>query len=121
MGDFISKIGKLAATKNLAICLTMETTTRVRADMETCLYPAIAGTAWDNGIHARIVLFRDWLLKVVTPSSQESYETGSRCAAVVKAGGVSYDGPGKMAPFKITKVFHSSSSGSSLLMILVWP
>ena len=104
MSDFVSKIGKLAATKNIAILLTMQTTTRVRAEAEACLYPAITGTAWDNGIHARIALFRDWLLKSGTSSSQGSYESGSRCAAVVKAGGVSSEGFGRAIPFRIRKV-----------------
>ena len=104
MSDFVSKIGKLAATKHIAILLTMQTTTRVRAEAETCLYPAITGSAWDNGVHARIALFRDWLLKSGTSSSQRSYESGSRCAAVVKAGGVSYEGFGRVIPFRIRKV-----------------
>ena len=104
MSDFVSKIGKLAATKHIAILLTMQTATRVRTEAETCLYPAITGTAWDNGIHARIALFRDWLMKSGTSSSQGTYESGSRCAAVVKAGGVSYEGFGRVIPFRIRKV-----------------
>lgn len=104
MSDFVSKIGKLAATKHIAILLTMQTTTRVRAEAEACLYPAITGTAWDNGIHARVALFRDWLLKSSKSSNQGSYESGSRCAAVVKAGGVSYEGFGRVIPFRIRKV-----------------
>lgn len=104
MGDFISRIGKLAATKHIAILLTMQTTTRVRAEAETCLYPAITGAAWDNGVHARIILFRDWLSRSVTPPSQGNFESGSRCAAVVKAGGVLFEGLGRVVPFRIMKV-----------------
>lgn len=104
MGDFISKLGKLAATKNLAILLTMQTATRVYVESEMCLCPAIAGTAWDNGINARIVLFRDWLFKSAASSSPGEYEPGTRYAAVVKAGGISYEGLSKAVPFRITKV-----------------
>lgn len=107
MGDFISKLGKLAATKNIAILLTMQTATRVYAESEMCLYPAIAGTAWDNGINARIVLFRDWLFKSAASSSPGEYEQGARYAAVVKAGGISYEGFSKAVPFNITKVVLS--------------
>ena len=105
MGDFIGKIGKLAATRNIAILLTMQTATRVYAETETCLYPALMGTAWDSGINARIVLFRDWLCGSTASSSQEKSEAGSRYAAVVKAVGASHEGLGKAVPFKITKVF----------------
>lgn len=104
MGEFIARIGKLAATKHIAILLTMQTATRVFAKAETCIYPAVSGTVWDNGINARIILFRDWLFRSATSSSQEKYEAGTRYAAVVKAGGVSYKGLGKAVPFKITKV-----------------
>ena len=107
MGDFISKLSKLAATKNIAILLTMQTATRVYAESEMCLCPAIAGTAWDNGINARIVLFRDWLFKSAASSSPGEYEQGTRYAAVVKAGGISYEGLSKAVPFNITKVVLS--------------
>ena len=104
MGDFTSKIGKLAAIRRLAMLVTTQTTTRVRAELEASLYPAVSGTAWDNGIHSRIVLFRDWLLKSASSQSRRNYETGSRCAAIVKAGGVLYEGFGKVAFFTIKKV-----------------
>ena len=104
MGDFIAKLGRLAATRQIAILLTVQTATRVYAELETCLYPAVAGTAWDNGINARIVLFRDWLYRSAASSSQGGYVSGARYAAVVKAGGVSFDGLGKAVPFRITKV-----------------
>ena len=104
MGDFIAKLGRLAATRQIAILLTVQTATRVYAEQETCLYPAVAGTAWDNGINARIVLFRDWLYRSAASPSQGGYVSGARYAAVVKAGGVSYEGLGRAVPFKITKV-----------------
>lgn len=104
MGDFIAKLGKLAATRQIAILLTLQTSTRVYAELETCLYPAVAGTTWDNGVNARIVLFRDWLYRSAASSSQGGYVSGARYAAVVKAGGVSYEGLGRAVPFRITKV-----------------
>ncbi|KAL8792311.1 MAG: hypothetical protein Q9195_005102 [Heterodermia aff. obscurata] len=104
MGDFIAKLGRLAATRQIAILLTVQTATRVYAEVETCLYPAVAGTAWDNGINARVVLFRDWLYRSASSSSQGGYVSGTRYAAVVKAGGVSYEGLGRAVPFRITKI-----------------
>jgi len=105
MGDLISNIGKLAAMKNIAIVLTSQTTTRVRAEKGAILHPAISGTAWDTAINTRIVLFRDWLApQEVDGSSQEARVQVARFAGVIKTAGVSYGGMGKIVPFAIEKV-----------------
>lgn len=108
MGDFISKVGKLAATSNIAILLVSQTTTRVRAETETILYPAISGTAWDNGIHTRLVLFRDWLLKRNGESSQGIYVPKARFAGIIKVAGTTYDAFNKAIPFVIKQVEEES-------------
>ena len=104
LGDFITRIGKLAAMRNLAILLTSQTTTRVRAETKAVLLPAVSSTAWDGGINSRVVLFRDWLSQDMDGSDQKQFATGARFAGVVKAGGVSYGGLGKVVPFIIKKV-----------------
>lgn len=104
MGDFISKIGKLAATRNMAILLIGQTTTRIRAETGAVLCPAISGTAWDGGISNRIVLFRDWLSRSTPAPSQKEAELDVRFAGVVKAKGVSHDGTGPLAMFRIEQV-----------------
>ena len=105
MGDFISKVGRLAATQNIAILMTSQTNTRIRSETGATLHPAISGTAWDGGIRNRIVLFRDWMLKPSNnSSSQGDYIPGVRFAGVMKAKGVSYEGLGKVVAFTITKV-----------------
>ena len=109
MGDFISKIGKLAATKNIAILLTNQTTTRIRSEIGAMLHPAISGTVWDSGISARVVLFRDWMFKTTDlSSSQGDITSGARFAGVIKAKGISYEGIGCFSAFRINKVicFH---------------
>lgn len=105
MGDLISKIGRLAATKNVAILLTSQTTTRVRSETSAVLYPAISGTAWDTGISTRIVIFRDWMFQASEAvSSQGEYMPGVRIAGVIKAKGISYEGVGRVVLFTIKKV-----------------
>jgi len=104
MSDFISKVGKLAATSNIAILLISQTTTRIRAESDTVLHPAISGNAWDNGINARLVLFRDWLLKRDEGSSQGVYVRKARFAGIAKAAGVTHDGLNKVVPFIINLV-----------------
>lgn len=105
MGDFISNIGRLAATKNIAILLTSQTTTRIRTETGAVLHPAIAGTAWDTGIGTRIILFRDWMFQTTdAQSSQGESMPGVRFAGVVKAKAVAYEGVGKVATFRIEKV-----------------
>jgi len=104
MSDFISKVGKLAATSNIAILLISQTTTRIRVESDTVLHPALSGSAWDNGVNVRIVLFRDWLLKRNERSSQGIYIPTARFAGIVRAAGVTYDGLNKVVPFIIKSV-----------------
>ena len=104
MGDFISKIGKLAATRNIAILLVSQTTTRIRAETGAVLHPALASTAWDAGIGSRIVLWRDWVYGLVEGSNVRDFIPGVRCAGVIKAGGIAYEGLGKVTSFSIDKV-----------------
>ena len=105
MGDLILKLGKLAATRNIAVLLMSQTTTRIRSDTGAVLNPAILGTAWDSGISTRIVLYRDWIFQVTENSrNQGAYVPGVRFAGVMKAKGVSYEGVGKVITFKIEKV-----------------
>ena len=107
MGDLISKLGKLAATRHLTVLLTSQTTTRIRAETGAVLHPSISGTAWDGGISNRVVLYRDWLtLQEGDGSSQPKQVYGARFAGVVKASGISYPGLGKVVPFTIEKVGH---------------
>ena len=105
MGDFISSIVKLAATRNIAVLIISQTTTRIRSESAAILHPAISGTAWDSGIGTRIVLFRDWMFNnSITSSSQGDLMSGVRFAGVVKAKGISYEGLGRVSPFTIQKV-----------------
>lgn len=105
MGDFLSKIGRLAATRNIAVLLTCQTTTRIRFETRAVLHPAISGTAWDTGINTQIILFRDWMFQTENAqSSQGSFMPGVRFAGVVKAKGVAYEGVGKVATFRIERV-----------------
>lgn len=88
MGDFVSKLGKLATLKNLAVVLTGQTTTKVRGMRKPVLRPAMSGTAWEAGINTRIVLFRDWPpADLQSVGSQTQDRTVVRYAQVLKAGG----------------------------------
>lgn len=121
MGDFVSRIGKLAATRAMAIVLVSQTTIKVRAGHEAVLRPALSSKAWDEGIHNRIALFRDWppLRNRLTPTAQ--FEI-IRFAGVEKAGGVSCDGFDQAVPFRIDKVSLECCDGvcGSLLTDLAW-
>ncbi len=109
MGDFVSKLGKLAITRNIAVLMTSQTMTKVRAETDILLRPAAHGKSWDAGIATRIVLFRDW----PCPGSSEDEEVGKfrvvRYAGVQKAGGTSHGddgGVGKVIAFTITNVSY---------------
>lgn len=106
MGDLITAVGKLAATRNLAVVLTSQTTTRLRLDTSALLQPAISGMAWESGINCRILLYRDWHPQWDAGLSQERRDVAPdlRFAAVTKFGGVSLDGFGDVVPFAIDGV-----------------
>jgi hypothetical protein len=51
---------KLAALRNIAVVLLNQSVTKMQSGSSALLVPAVSSTAWDAGIAARIVLFRDW-------------------------------------------------------------
>ncbi|KAI9704731.1 MAG: hypothetical protein M1836_006511 [Candelina mexicana] len=104
MEDFMSKLSKLAATKNIAVLLTSQTTTKVRAETGAVLHPALSGKGWDRGLTNRIVLFRDWPPSPVDTTQHPEGILALRYAGVVKAGGVlqnGLEGLGSVVPFLI--------------------
>lgn len=106
MGDLISAIAKLAATRNMATIITSQTTTKLKLEAAAALQPAMVGTAWDNGINCRILLFRDWQANNDAEPSQPRGETTSdlRVAAVTKVGGGSVEAVGQSIPFAVEQV-----------------
>ncbi|KAH8884726.1 P-loop containing nucleoside triphosphate hydrolase protein [Thozetella sp. PMI_491] len=57
----VSRLQKLAATRNLAVVILTQCATRMQADRGATLVPAITANVWENGISTRVVLFRDWV------------------------------------------------------------
>ena len=122
MGEFMSKIGRLAATSNIAILLTSQATTRIKFETRAVLHPAISGAAWDSGIGTRLVLFRDWLFRgAETLSSHGEYVPGVRFAGVMKAKGITYEGVGKLITFTIEGVSWFHSHFAAELSSTAWP
>ena len=111
MGNFVARLGKLAAIQNIVVLLTSQTTTIVRAETGAVLYPAITSKAWDVGVNNRIVLFRDWAPSTENDALQDCRSNAVRFAAVIKAGGVSCDGIGRVVPFRIEKVKYGMNGG----------
>lgn len=113
MADLISRLGRLAVTRNIAILLLGQTTTRIRSDTGAVLCPAISGTGWDGGINSRIVLYRDWLFLSKDSSSQAEHCPGVRFAGIMKAKGITYDDLGRTAAFTIEQVIGSMQDHAS--------
>lgn len=109
MGDLISALGKLAATRNIAIVLTSQTTTKMKMENAALLQAAMLGTAWDSGISSRILLYRDWQGETEEKFNQEKRDITPdlRFAAAIKIGGVSLDGFGEIVQFTIGAVRSS--------------
>ena len=103
LGDLVSRLNTLALTRNIAIVLLNQTTTRVRQGGGAHLFPAVSGSIWENAIGNRVVLFRDWLAQPT--KGPHPRQTGSvRFAGVLKAKGIGYEGIGMIASFKIVQV-----------------
>ena len=113
MADLISRMGRLAVTRNIAILLLGQTTTRVRPDTGALLCPATSGTGWDGGINSRIVLYRDWLFLSKDSSSQADHLPGVRFAGIIKAKGITYDDLARTAAFTIKQVIGSMQNHAS--------
>ncbi|KAG8531778.1 uncharacterized protein KY384_003414 [Bacidia gigantensis] len=102
ISDLTSKLGRLAVTRNIAVLIINQVTTRVRADTGALLYSAITGTAWESAVANRVSLFRDWLCQTVS-TSQSKPRTSVRFAGVLKAKGATYGRTGKVVAFVIEK------------------
>jgi len=126
MSDFLARLGKLAAIKNIAILLISQTTTKVKTEFGAALRPALSTRAWDAGIHNRIVLFRDWET-IRDQQSRENRTQASRFAGVVKIANVAYEGLGKVVSFTIDEsglreiAVTRDMSRSTVLSILPGP
>ncbi|MCJ1397256.1 hypothetical protein MMC11_000448 [Xylographa trunciseda] len=126
MSDFLARLAKLAAMKNIAILLISQTTTKVKTEYGAVLRPALSTRAWDAGIHNRIVLFRDWEA-THDQQGRENRTKAIRFAGVVKIANVAYEGLGKVVSFTIEQsglkeiAIPRNTSPSTVLPMLQGP
>ena len=113
MSEVVTKLGRLAASRGIAIVLLSQVTTRVRSDAGAFLHPAVSGTVWDSTIANRIVIFRDWLYQDQGDGTTERTKH-VRFAGVTKAQGTAYEGAGKLAAFTIARVRFPHPTHSNL-------
>ncbi|KAB8266091.1 P-loop containing nucleoside triphosphate hydrolase protein [Aspergillus pseudonomiae] len=95
--DLGNQLVKLAATHSLAILLVNQTHTRIRGQPRATLCPVIAGGTWENCVHTRVAIFRDFL------PEDEGDSKSIRFAEVVKRAGktLSLRLDENIVPFKI--------------------
>jgi hypothetical protein len=109
IGDFISKVGRLAVVKDLTILLISQTKTKVQMGTGAILLPSVSSSIWDVSVANQIVLFRDDHLPQGQPDSGEGDAFDSRkirFAGVLRSRGVVHtEGAlGKVVPFVIEEV-----------------
>ncbi len=111
IGDFVAKLAKLAALRDVAIILLNQTVSRVRPETGAMLLPAVSSNAWDAGVMNRVLLYRDWITEglVVDDSiGGENIQGGVRFAAVLKAaclrGGSQSGNLSRVVPFVVGRV-----------------
>ncbi|KAF1960816.1 P-loop containing nucleoside triphosphate hydrolase protein [Byssothecium circinans] len=105
MNELISTLTRVAALHDIALLVTCQTITRIRAASKALLVPAISGSEWDNGISTRLVLFRDWAAgQGNSTTSDPSRLQKARFAGILKANGATLadeGGVGEVVPFVV--------------------
>lgn len=92
VGDMAGRLARLAASGSdrTAVLLLNQTHTKIRGQPRATLSPALAGGAWEAAVHARVVLYRDWLLPSAAEAEMEMDAftvRNVRFAEVMKRGG----------------------------------
>lgn len=95
----IGALQKLAATRNCAVVLLSQCATRMQANSRgAALIPAVNASVWEQGIAARLVLFKDWIW-----SGGKPFDT---CfAGVERVAGRKVDGLKKVFAFRVGEVW----------------
>lgn len=121
MGDFLARLRKLAAVRNVAVVLVSEATTRVRREEGTAvLRPGISTRAWEEGVGARVAVVRDWE-GGRGGEGREGAGQAVRFVGVMKLGGVVYEGVGKVVAFTVENVGVSFGGGGEVgLWLTFW-
>ncbi|KAF1980190.1 P-loop containing nucleoside triphosphate hydrolase protein [Bimuria novae-zelandiae CBS 107.79] len=105
MNELISTLTRVAAMHDIALLVTSQTITRMRAGSRALLVPAISGAEWESGISTRLVLFRDWVPGQGKWSRTDSTRLQkTRFAGVLKVNGVllaEEGGVGNVVPFAV--------------------
>lgn len=72
--DMANRMMKLATSRQISIVLLNQTHTKIKGQPRPTLYPALAGGSWENCIHTRIVLYRDWAPSPSTSIAEDQKE-----------------------------------------------
>jgi hypothetical protein len=96
----VSLLQRLAASRNLAVVVLSQCVTKMRPGEGPVLVPAVSTTAWEQGLGARVVLFRDWGWN----DEEGSAVTDVRFAEVLKAEGAVVGGRRRLVGFSIGRV-----------------
>ena len=110
MSDFLSRLCKLAAMKNIAVLLISQSTTKIRSESGAVLRPALSTRAWDAGISNRVVIFRDWEV-IQDHQHREKQRKAIRYAGVQKLANITHEGLGKVVSFTIEQVKPKQGHG----------
>jgi hypothetical protein len=113
IGEFLSKLARLAATNDIAILLISQTTIKVKTEFGTILRPAIHTKTWTDNINNRLVVFRDFLRSQHESSNQPN--TGTRFVGITKLNGNTYSQLSTVVPFLITKVCNHNNMEMKLI------
>ena len=116
--ELMSKLNRLAATRDIAVVLISQTSVKVRSEMGAVLRPAMWGRDWGEGVRNGVVVFRDFM-----PRGKGGENRGKgavRFAAVVKVGGRERRRMQVVVPFVIEDVSSFSFLSFPFLSLPGW-
>ena len=102
MAEFLTRLARLAAVRNLAVVLVSQTSIKVRQDFGAILRPAIPSKSWLDNINNRIVVFRDFFR--ASSDLSERIRVDVRFTGIVKLNGTLHSDLISAIPFSINKV-----------------
>lgn len=114
MGEFLSKLGKLAALRGIAVLLISQTSIKIRSNYGAILRPAIPSKTWADNISTRLVVFRDF--SDVSNESERQSRSRLSAVGVTKLNGNTFTQLSSVVYFLVNEVRDDALKSTSLIV-----
>jgi len=107
--DVVSALNRLAAISDVAVLVTGQMGTRIErlpdgGRAKAVLRPSMGWRSWEEGCHARVLLFRDWVRSGTNGDAEgDGNGEGARFAGLVKLGNVEFATLSRVVGFAVAE------------------